>query len=66
LFFLVTGDDAGAKAEVIQLVEAAGMRGYDAGPLVNAVAAEALASVLMYINKTYQVKGAGIRITNID
>lgn len=60
---LVTGDDAGAKAEVMQLVEAAGMRGIDAGPLANAVAAEALTPVLLYINKQYGVKGAGIRIT---
>jgi hypothetical protein len=60
---LVTGDDADAKAEVIRLVEAAGMRGIDAGPLANAVAAEALTPVLLYINKKYGVHGAGIRIT---
>jgi NADPH-dependent F420 reductase len=60
---LVTGDDADAKDEVIQLVEAAGMRGIDAGPLANAVAAESLTPVLLYINKKYGVKGAGIRIT---
>lgn len=63
---LVCGDDADAKAEVIKLVEAAGMRGIDAGPLANAVAAEALTPVLLYINKAYKVKGAGIRITNLD
>lgn len=63
---LVCGDDADAKQEAIKLVEAAGMRGFDAGPLANAAAAEALTPVLLYINKTYQVKGAGIRITNID
>lgn len=62
---LVTGDDDQAKTEVIHLVEAAGMRGIDAGPLVNAVAAEALTPVLMYINKKYSVKGAGINITGI-
>ncbi len=63
---LVCGDDADAKNEVIQLVKAAGMRGIDAGPLANAVAAEALTPVLLYINKAYKVKGAGIRITNLD
>lgn len=62
---LVCGDDADAKADVIRLVEAAGMRGIDSGPLANAVAAEALTSVLVYINKTYKVKGAGIRITGL-
>lgn len=63
---LVCGDDAEAKTQTIQLVEAAGMRGLDAGPLANAVAVESLTPVLLYINKAYKVKGAGIRITNID
>lgn len=62
---LVTGDNDQAKTEVIHLVEAAGMRGIDAGPLANAVAAEALTPVLLYINKKYSVKGAGIHITGI-
>jgi NADPH-dependent F420 reductase len=62
---LVTGDDKDAKQEVIKLVEAAGMRGVDAGPLANAVAVEALTPVLLYINKTYGVHGSGIRITGI-
>jgi 8-hydroxy-5-deazaflavin:NADPH oxidoreductase len=63
---LVCGDDSNAKQEVIQLVKAAGMRGIDAGTLKNAVAVESLTPVLMYINKTYKVKGAGIRITGMD
>jgi NADPH-dependent F420 reductase len=62
---LVCGDDAEAKADVVRLVEAAGMRGIDAGPLVNSIAAEALTPVLLYINKAYGVKGAGIRITGV-
>lgn len=62
---LVCSDDADAKADVMRLVEAAGMRGVDAGPLANAVAAESLTPVLLHINKTYGVKGAGIRITGI-
>ncbi|MFP4323100.1 MAG: NADPH-dependent F420 reductase [Anaerolineales bacterium] len=62
---LVCADDDDAKAEVMQLVEATGMRGIDAGPLANAVAAEALTAVLLHINKTYKVKGAGIRITGL-
>jgi NADPH-dependent F420 reductase len=61
----VCGDDADAKQDVMRLVEAAGMRGIDAGPLKNSVAAESLASVLMYVNKAYGVKGAGIRITGV-
>lgn len=62
---LVTGNDENAKRDVIALVEAAGMRGIDAGPLANAVAAEALTAVLYHINRTYKVKGAGIRITGM-
>ncbi|HVU12357.1 MAG TPA: NADPH-dependent F420 reductase [Phototrophicaceae bacterium] len=62
---LICGDDADAKKDVMHLVEAAGMRGIDAGPLANSVAAEALTPVLLYINKTYGVKGAGIRITGL-
>ncbi len=62
---LVCGSDAEAKATVLKLVEATGMRGVDAGSLANAVAVEALTPVLLYINKAYSVKGAGIRITGI-
>lgn len=62
---LITGDDQDAKADALRLVEAAGMRGLDAGPLANSVAAEALTPVLLYINKKYGVKGAGIRITGV-
>jgi hypothetical protein len=62
---LVCGNDADAKATVITLVEATGMRGVDAGSLANAVAVEALTPVLLYINKAYGVKGSGIRITGI-
>jgi NADPH-dependent F420 reductase len=62
---LVCGDDESAKADVMALVDAAGLRGIDAGPLANAVAAEALTPVLLWINKRYKVKGAGIRITGI-
>ena len=62
---LVTGDDAEAKQAAIALVEAAGMRGIDAGPLANAIVAESLTPVLVSINKNYKAKGAGIRITGI-
>jgi len=62
---LIAGDDDEAKQHVIKLAEAAGMRGVDAGPLVNAVALEALTPVLLYINKAHGIKGSGIRITGI-
>ncbi len=63
---LVTGDDDDAKAEAMALVRAAGLRPIDGGPLANAVVAEALTPLLLYINKQYKVKGAGIRITGIE
>ncbi len=63
---LVCADDADAKVVVIELVKAAGMRGIDAGPLKNAVAAESLTPILLHINRAYKVRGAGIRITGLD
>ena len=63
---LVCADAPGARATVIDLVEAAGMRGIDAGGLKNAVAAESLTPLLLHINKTYGIQGAGIRITGLD
>ena len=63
---LVCADDSDAKAAVIKLAEAAGMRGIDAGALKNAVAVESLTPLLLHINKRYKVKGAGIRITGLD
>ena len=63
---LVCGDDTDAKTQVIQLAQAAGMRGLDAGPLANAVAIESMGPVLLYLNMRYKSKGAGIVITGID
>ena len=62
---LVFGDDAKDREIVIGLAQAIGLRGVHAGPLVNAVAAEALTSVLIGINRAYKVDGASIRITGI-
>jgi NADPH-dependent F420 reductase len=60
---LVFGDDKAARAEVVALADAIGLRGIHAGALVNAAAAEAMTSLLIFINKNYRVDGAGIRIT---
>jgi NADPH-dependent F420 reductase len=62
---LVFGDDKAARETVIELANAAGTRGIDGGALANSVAAEALTSVLIGINRRYKVDGAGIRITGI-
>lgn len=61
---LVSGNKKEAREAVIQLVEAAGMRGFHAGMINNAAAAEALTSVLISINKQYGCH-AGIRITGL-
>jgi len=60
---LVFGNEKAARAEVIGLAEKAGLRGPHGGALVNAAAAEALTSILIFTNKIYKVDGAGIRIT---
>ena len=60
---LVFGDQKEARETVIALATAAGLRGLHGGALPNSAAAEALTSVLIFINKTYQVDGAGIRIS---
>jgi NADPH-dependent F420 reductase len=61
---LVSGNKKEAREAVIRLVEAAGMRGFHAGMINNAAAAEALTSVLISINKQYGCH-AGIRITGL-
>ena len=62
---LVCGDDREARAQVIALARAAGMRAFHAGPLANSVVAEALTSVLITINRQYKVKHSGIAITGL-
>jgi len=41
------------------------LRGLHAGVLANSAAAEALTSILIFVNKQYAVDGAGVRITGI-
>jgi len=60
---LVTGNKRAAREEVIKLVEAVGLKGWHAGPIANAAAAEALTSVLITINRHHGIDGAGIVIS---
>jgi NADPH-dependent F420 reductase len=62
---LVCGDDADAKHTVMELAARAGMRGLDAGPLVNATVIDGLAAVLIALNRNYGTRSAGIRITGL-
>ena len=62
---LVTGTSKDARAKVLELVQAAGLIGWDAGPIENSVVIEGLTSVLIGINKKYGSTHAGIKITGI-
>jgi hypothetical protein len=63
---LVTGNDPDARETVIGLAKAAGFTAWHAGPLENSAAAEALTSLLIFMNKKYASDHAGIRITGLQ
>jgi NADPH-dependent F420 reductase len=60
---LVFGDERAAREQVLRLVAQCGLRGLHGGALANSAAAEALTSVLIFLNKTYAIDGVGVRIT---
>jgi NADPH-dependent F420 reductase len=60
---LVTGTSKEARIETLKLVLAAGLTGWDAGPIENSVIVEGLTSVLININKLHGATNAGIKIT---
>jgi NADPH-dependent F420 reductase len=62
---LVCGDDAEARAAVVRLAEAAGMRAYEAGGLDNGLIVEGLTALIIAMNKRYKSKTGGIRISGI-
>jgi NADPH-dependent F420 reductase len=62
---LVFSDDVEARKVVIGLCGDMELRGLAGGALVNAAAAEALTSILIYLNKNYAADGAGIRFTGL-
>lgn len=62
---IVCGNKKVARAAVITLAEAAGMRGFHGGSIANSAATEALTSVLIFINKQYGCH-AGISITGLE
>lgn len=63
---LVTGSSKEARNEALTLVEAAGMTGWDAGPIENSVVVEGLTNVLININRRYGSTHAGIRVTGVE
>jgi 8-hydroxy-5-deazaflavin:NADPH oxidoreductase len=60
---LICGNDKDACALVVELTDAAGMKGWHAGPIANAVVAEAMTSVLITLNRRYKIPGSGFKIT---
>ena len=63
---LVSGSSKDARKTVINLVEKAGMVGWDAGPIENSVVVEGLTSILIGLNKEFGSHTAGIKITGIN
>jgi 8-hydroxy-5-deazaflavin:NADPH oxidoreductase len=63
---LVTGTSPEARSRALELVRAAGLRGWDAGALENSSVTEGLTSLLIHINKKYGSRHAGIRITGVE
>ncbi|MDP4026595.1 NADPH-dependent F420 reductase [Methylobacterium sp. NEAU 140] len=62
---LVFSDDAEARGLVADLAGDVATRGLEAGTLANSAAAEALTSVLIWMNRRYKAVGAGIGITGL-
>jgi 8-hydroxy-5-deazaflavin:NADPH oxidoreductase len=60
---LVCGNKKEARETVVDLATAAGLKAWHAGSIDNSAAAEALTSVLIFINRNGGVHHAGIRIT---
>lgn len=63
---LVCSDDKEAREVVVRLAAAMGMRALHGGSLANSAAAEALTSVLIFMNGFYKAHGAGIQIVGVD
>jgi NADPH-dependent F420 reductase len=62
---LVCGKGKSAREVVLSLVTDAGLKGWDAGPIENAVVVEGLTSILIGLNIQHHVHASGIRITGI-
>lgn len=62
---LVCGSGKSTRSVVLALVKAAGLTGWDAGPLENSMVVEGLTSILIGLNKQFGSQSAGIHITGV-
>ncbi len=60
---LVCGDDSDAVDQVCAFLGDIGLTCWNAGPLANSAAAEAMTSILIQINRRYKMIQGGFRIT---
>jgi hypothetical protein len=62
---LVFGDDKASREVVVAVLERMDLTALHGGSLANSAAAEALTSVLIFLNKQYRAEHAGLRIIGI-
>ena len=63
---IVCGTGKSNRQVVIELVKQAGMMGWDGGVIENAVVVEGMTSILLGLNKQFEGKAAGIKITGLN
>ncbi len=63
---LVAGKGKANRRRVMALVEDAGLRAWDAGPIENTPVVEGLTSVLIYLNKALGARHVGIRLVGTE
>jgi 8-hydroxy-5-deazaflavin:NADPH oxidoreductase len=63
---LVCGENKEVRNIILFLVELAGLKGWDAGPIENSVVIEGMTSILLGINKQFGVSSAGIKISGVS
>ncbi|XOV80928.1 MAG: NADPH-dependent F420 reductase [Aestuariibacter sp.] len=62
---LICGNCETSVEQAIILAKDAGMQAFHAGPIENSLATEALTSLLIFLNKKYGAKEAGIAVTGL-
>lgn len=63
---LVCGDNAEAKAKVMEIIERIGATAYDGGPAGCAYVIEGLTGVIIHLNRKYKSKHGSIKISGIS